>query len=236
MELTCPQRPRLPQTATGCYAGGLSGAGSCNKLDLVDGLLTRQMDVVCLDTDWETIARESEENPVSVVRAEHLVYVIYTSGSTGTPKKVAIEHRQLLNYLHSIQQILNVPNASFATVSAFAADLGNTVIFPALCGGGCLHIISQDRATDPKALGEYFRQHAIDCLKIVPSHLKAFLAQTASILPRKRLILGGEALSWQLVEKVWEYAPDCLILNHYGPTHTLNALIEAAPPRANLLV
>jgi non-ribosomal peptide synthetase component F len=167
-----------------------------------------------LDTDWETIARESEENPVSVVRAEHLVYVIYTSGSTRSPKKVAIEHRQLLNYLHSIQQILNVPNASFATVSTFAADLGNTVIFPALCGGGCLRIISQDRATDPKALGEYFRQQAIDCLKIVPSHLKGFLAQTASILPRKRLILGGEALSWELVEKVWEYAPDCLILNH----------------------
>ena len=102
---------------------------------LVDGLLTRQTDVVCLETDWETIAHESEANPVSVVRAEHLVYVIYTSGSTGTPKKVAIEHRQLLNYLHSIQQILNVPNASFATVSTFAADLGNTVICPALCGG-----------------------------------------------------------------------------------------------------
>jgi non-ribosomal peptide synthetase component F len=110
-----------------------------------------------------------------------------------------------------------VPNASFATVSTFAADLGNTVIFPALCRGGCLHIISQDRATHPKALAEYFRQQAIDCLKIVPSHLKGFLAQTASILPRLRLILGGEALSWELVEKVWEYAPDCLILNHYGP-------------------
>jgi non-ribosomal peptide synthetase component F len=116
-----------------------------------------------LETDWETIAHESEENPVSVVRAQHLVYVIYTSGSTCSPKKVAIEHRQLLNYLHRIQQILNVPNASFANVSTFAADLGNTVIFPALCGGGCLHIISLDRATHPKALGEYFRQQAIDC-------------------------------------------------------------------------
>lgn len=211
---TVPSGPYSNTTETGCYAGGLSGVGSCNKLDLVDGLLTRQMDVVCLDTDWETMARESEENPVSVVRAEHLVYVIYTSGSTCSPKKVAIEHRQLLNYLHSIQQTLNVPNASFATVSTFAADLGNTVIFPALCRGGCLHIISQDRATDPKALAEYFRPQAIDCLKILPSHLKAFLAQTASILPRKRLILGGEALSSELVEKVWEYAPDCLILNH----------------------
>ena len=65
----------------------------------------------------------------------------------------------------------------------------------ALCGGGCLHILSQNRATHAKALAEYFRQQAIDCLKIVPSHLKAFLAQTASILPRLRLIWGGEALS-----------------------------------------
>ena len=148
-----------------------------------------------METDWETIARESEENPVSLVRAEHLVYVIYTSGSTCSPKGVAIEHRQLLNYLHSIQQTLNVPNASFATVSTFAADLGNTAIFPALCRGGCLHIISQDRATDPQVLAEYFRQQAIDCLKIVPSHLKAFLAEAASILPCKRLILGGQALT-----------------------------------------
>ena len=37
---------------------------------------------------WAAIARESEENPVRVVRAEHVAYVIYTSGSTGTPKGV----------------------------------------------------------------------------------------------------------------------------------------------------
>jgi len=152
------------------------------------GILKADRAYVSLDPAFpeQRLAAMLEDSQVPVL-------VIYTSGSTGTPKKVAIEHRQLLNYLHSIQQTLNVPNASFATVSTFAADFGNTVIFPALCGGGCLHIISQDRATDPKALGEYFRPQAIDCLKIVPSHLKAFLAQTASILPRKRLIWGGEA-------------------------------------------
>jgi hypothetical protein len=56
-----------------------------------------------------------------------------------------------LNYLYSIQERLNLPSgASFATVSTLAADLGNTVIFPALCTGGSLHIISQERATDPR--------------------------------------------------------------------------------------
>ena len=126
--------------------------------------------IVCLDKDIPSFS------PTTFVSAspENLAYIIYTSGSTGTPKGVAIEHRQLLNYLHGIQEKFNLPSgANYATVSTFAADLGNTVIFPALCSGGCLHIISQERATDPQAIAAYFQQHSIDCLKILPSQLKA---------------------------------------------------------------
>ena len=157
------------------------------------------------------------------ISAENLAYVIYTSGSTGTPKAVAIEHRQLLNYLYGIQEKLNLPaGANYATVSTFAADLGHTVIFPALCFGGCLHIISQERATDPQEIAGYFQQHSIDCLKIVPSHLKALLSASnaSQILPKKRLIFGGETLNWNLIKTIQKYNPDCLIFNHYGPTET----------------
>jgi len=179
--------------------------------------------VVYLDADWEIIAKESEANPSSELTPENLAYVIYTSGSTGQPKGVAIEHRQILNYLHAILDKLELPaGASFATVSTFAADLGNTVIFPALCTGGCLHIVSQDRASDPEALADYFQRHPIDCLKIVPSHLATLLASSASssILPRQCLVLGGEAASWDLIEKIQQSKPNCRILNHYGPTET----------------
>jgi amino acid adenylation domain-containing protein/thioester reductase-like protein len=179
--------------------------------------------VVYLDADWEIIAKESEANPSSELTPENLAYVLYTSGSTGQPKGVAIEHRQILNYLHAILDKLELPaGASFATVSTFAADLGNTAIFPALCTGGCLHIVSQDRASDPEALADYFQRHPIDCLKIVPSHLATLLASSASssILPRQCLVLGGEAASWDLIEKIQQSKPNCRILNHYGPTET----------------
>ncbi len=178
--------------------------------------------VLYLDADWELIAQESSANPKSEVTPENLAYVLYTSGSTGQPKGVAIEHRQIVNYLHAILDKLQLPTgASFATVSTFAADLGNTVIFPALCTGGCLHIVSQ-RATDPKALAEYFGRHPIDCLKITPAHLATLLASDSSnsILPRQCLVLGGEAANWDLIEKIQQYAPNCRILNHYGPTET----------------
>jgi len=175
--------------------------------------------IVGLDKDIPSFS------PTTFVSAspENLAYIIYTSGSTGTPKGVAIEHRQLLNYLHGIQEKLNLPSgANYATVSTFAADLGNTVIFPALCSGGCLHIISQERATDPQAIAAYFQQHSIDCLKIFPSHLKALLSASnaSQILPKKRLILGGEPLMWNLIETIQKYNPDCSIFNHYGPTET----------------
>ena len=184
---------------------------------LIESLPKTQVNIVCIDTDIPTVSTAYTPR----VSTDNLAYVIYTSGSTGIPKGVAIEHRQLLNYLYGIQEKLNLPaDASFATVSTFAADLGNTAIFPALCFGGCLHIISQERATDPEALGEYFCRNPIDCLKIVPSHLAALLtsARSESILPRKRLILGGETASWELIEKVRKINPDCLIFNHYGPT------------------
>jgi len=178
--------------------------------------------VLYLDTDEKEITSQSHDNLLSNVTGENLAYTIYTSGSTGKPKGVAIEHRQILNYLHSIQQILDLPiNASFALVSTLAADLGNTVIFPALCSGGCLHIISTERATNGQALADYCRQHQIDCLKIVPSHLEALLTDSAQdLLPKARLILGGEACNWELIKKIQQFASDCKIFNHYGPTET----------------
>ena len=48
--------------------------------------------LVCLDRDWEIIAAESMENPISTATHDNLAYVIYTSGSTGKPKGVQIQH------------------------------------------------------------------------------------------------------------------------------------------------
>jgi amino acid adenylation domain-containing protein len=189
---------------------------------------------VYLDTDWQNIAGESEVNPKSEVNSTHLIYVMFTSGSSGYPKGVAVEHKQLVNYVHSIQEILNLPaGASFATVSTLAADLGNTVIFSSLCYGGCLHVMTQERVSDPQAFGDYVRRHSIDCLKIVPSHICALLtsARPEQILPRQCLILGGEASSWNLIAQIQQYAPECKIINHYGPTETtVGALTHTLKP------
>jgi amino acid adenylation domain-containing protein len=182
-----------------------------------------QAQIICLNEELETLIPESSENLAIDAEPENLAYVIYTSGSTGVPKGVMVEHRQLLNYVHSIVRILDLPvHSNFATVSTFAADLGNTVIFASLCTGGCLHLISQERASDADGLAEYFQRHRIDCLKIVPSHLAGLLVSSdvKDILPRERLVLGGDATGWNLVERFQALAPNCRLMNHYGPTET----------------
>ncbi|MGD1807086.1 amino acid adenylation domain-containing protein [Dapis sp. BLCC M126] len=192
------------------------------KQYLVKNLSNNEIEKICLDSDWDKISQESTENPSSEVTPENLIYIIYTSGSTGKPKGVAVEHQQLFNYIYSIQDRLEFTIATYAIISTFAADLGNTVVFPALCSGGCLHIISEERVFDAEALTDYFSNHPIDCMKIVPSHLGALLSSSdpEKILPRQRLILGGEALSWQLLERIQKLAPDLQIFNHYGPSET----------------
>jgi len=164
----------------------------------------------------------SEDPPVSIEPAQ-LAYVIYTSGSTGRPKGVGVEHRQLVNYVRAIGERLQIEaGMRLGLVSTYAADLGYTMIFPALCYGGCLDVVDAGRVLDASKLEEHFSRHPADYLKIVPSHLWALLnsSEGSGLLPRRWLILGGEASSWDLIQRVKQRGAGCQVLNHYGPTET----------------
>ncbi|WP_377155075.1 AMP-binding protein [Roseateles sp. UC29_93] len=111
---------------------------------------------------------------------------------------------------------------SMAMVSTVAADLGHTVLFGALCAGKTLHLVSAARAFDPDGFAALMRRHAVDVLKITPSHLQALMGarDAVEVLPRRRLVLGGEATPWALLERIRSLRPDLRVFNHYGPTET----------------
>ena len=176
----------------------------------------------CLDRDRSLVEREEKSNPTWTTDPQDLAYVIFTSGSTAAPKGVAVTHQNLVNYTQFISNRLKLDRdrLTFATTTTIAADLGNTCIFPSLVSGGCLHVLSYETTTDGARFAEYMTDHSIDVLKIVPSHLNSLLSSGKgdSILPRKYLISGGEALSWELATRITELKPDCAVINHYGPT------------------
>ena len=212
-------KPRLTQQLAGVVT-------LITEQNLIERLPAFAERTLCLDRDRNLWSNQPRANPVNVAKPENLVYVIYTSGSTGVPKGVAVRHRNLINYSHFITRRLRLDQhpegLNFATVSTIGADLGNTCIFPSLISGGCLHVISYEVSTDAQRFGQYCAEHALDVLKIVPTHLQALMQspKAKQILPRKYLVLGGETLTPKLLETIESLGGSCEVFNHYGPTET----------------
>lgn len=157
------------------------------------------------------------------IRPEDAAYLLFTSGSTGLPKGVIVEHAQLASYVSSVSSRLQLQARDrSAVVTSLAADLGYTMLFPALLSGGELHVLDKETAMDAKAWAAWQAQYPVDHLKIVPSLLDAWLIHTpsAAVLPRKQLILGGETCSRRLLQSIRAFAPALTVFNHYGPTET----------------
>jgi amino acid adenylation domain-containing protein len=193
---------------------------------LLDRLPAFEGSVVCVDRDRPTLELEPSSNPQPLGEPDDLVYVMYTSGSTGLPKGVAVTHRNLVNYTAAILQEFELDGAeadpaTFAAVSAISTDLGNTSVFPSLLSGGSLHLIAPEVSMDGDLFASYVKAHPVDVLKITPSHLQALMADgNTAVLPGRWLVLGGEALPWELVDRIGDAGAGCRILNHYGPTET----------------
>ncbi|UDM53202.1 non-ribosomal peptide synthetase [Cupriavidus sp. MP-37] len=163
-------------------------------------------------------------------------YVLYTSGSTGAPKGVAITHAQLLNYAAASGQALRLDRCQrFGLTSTVAADLGNTTLFGALWHGACLCVASEADMQQAAAFAAFLAREHVDCLKIVPSHLDALLDGDTAPLPlppHATIVLGGEAASPALLERLRARMPQARLCNHYGPTETTVGILVHDAGRA----
>jgi amino acid adenylation domain-containing protein len=209
-------------------------------------MLTRRQEAVVFSGDeWPTVLNLEDEDPpwrkesennldcLQVgLKTEHLAYVIYTSSSTGIAEGVMVEHGQLVNYVAAVSKKLELrEKMSYGLISTFAADLGNTMLFPSLVLGGRLNVLSSKESMNGDWFGRYCLERRIDYLKITPTHFQALLGEEAGEeqVPCKCLVFGGEALSWELVVRVQSLRPECRIYNHYGNTEsTVGALSEEA--------
>ncbi|ACZ85191.1 non-ribosomal peptide synthetase/MFS transporter [Streptosporangium roseum] len=168
---------------------------------------------VCLDE--EALRETAFEAPP--VTADHLAYVIYTSGTTGRPKGVGVQHRQVLTYLAGVRERFEVePAAVYTLLQSLSFDFGVTIFYLSLMTGGELHLVDPQSPVEELA-GQLGRT---DYLKMTPSHLASLLADPdiadpADLLPRKLLVLGGEASKWSWAR---ELSAHTTVVNHYGPT------------------
>jgi natural product biosynthesis luciferase-like monooxygenase protein len=79
---------------------------------------------ICLDSEWDSVAKETTENPARRSAPDNLAYVIYTSGSTGKPKGVMVEHSNVINFFAGMDQRLgSEPPGVWLAVTSLSFDI-----------------------------------------------------------------------------------------------------------------
>ncbi|MEG4572782.1 amino acid adenylation domain-containing protein [Microcoleus sp. N3A4] len=211
-----PLDPAYPQERLALMLEDAQVPVILTQRQLVESLPKHQARIVCLDTDWEIIERQSEENPGCSLTSDNLAYVIYTSGSTGRPKGVLVAHRGLCNLAKAQIEIFDVNLSSrvlqFASLSF---DVASSDWVIALCSGATLCIASNNALLAGSSLIEVLRDRAITHIELP--------AAVLGVLPLEELpslgtiIVGGEAVSADLVAK---WSSGRRFFNAYGPTES----------------
>lgn len=187
--------------------------------------------MICLDAQWEIIAKEESVNLDSGVTPENLIYVIYTSGSTGKPKGVMNTHRGVYNRIYWMKDSYG-PNSSdrFLQTTPFSFDASITELFLPFAVGAELLVARPQGQKDSAYLIGLIRSKKITTLDCVPSLLRILLEERdiAACQSIKRVFCGGEALPSSLQNKFFEVLPASSLYNLYGPTEAAVDVIHWA--------
>ncbi|HKR48265.1 MAG TPA: non-ribosomal peptide synthetase [Pseudonocardiaceae bacterium] len=155
-----------------------------------------------------------------------IIYGFYTSGSTGLPKCTVNIHRGLLNRFGYMTRRFSgrtdevvLQNSRQAFDSSlwqllWPLTIGSRVVIP-----DCTDIL------DLAATVELIRGHGVTMTDFVPSifntlveMLDAQPAMAADLVSLRRLLIGGEEINADAVQRFRRLLPDVQITNTYGPT------------------
>ncbi|HEY0728058.1 MAG TPA: condensation domain-containing protein, partial [Pyrinomonadaceae bacterium] len=127
--------------------------------------------VICLDSDWPSIAAESIEAPAVNITPENLAYVIYTSGSTGGARGVMVQHRSVVNLAAALREKVYPADAGPLRVSVNAPLMFDSSVkqLVQLLQGHELCVIPEEVRIDGDELAGYIRLQGIDVLDCTPS-------------------------------------------------------------------
>ncbi|MFG2797026.1 amino acid adenylation domain-containing protein [Streptomyces pseudovenezuelae] len=146
-------------------------------------------------------------------------YVIYTSGSTGVPKGTVIPGENLTNLLADFRERIPFgPEDRLLAVTTFGFDISNLeLLLPLICGGE-LVLAPQEATHDPAALRHLVDETGATVVQATPTLWQNVLDHEPETLRGLRVLVGGEALTEGLAQRLGAAARE--VLNVYGPTET----------------
>ncbi len=204
---------------------------------LLDHLPELAANVVCLDSDWNSIAVESSDDPQRPVSGDQLAYVIFTSGSTGVPKGVAVQHRAVNRLVLNTNYVGLDPSDRIAQASNASFDAATFEIWGTLLNGARLVGVPRDTTLAPDQFAAFLREQNITTLFLTTALFNQISRdKPTAFRTLKQVLFGGEAVDPQWVRRVLEHGPPSRLLHVYGPTENTTFstwhLVRHVPERA----
>lgn len=188
----------------------------------------KRPEAICLDSEFESIACESSEDPAVTMSPDNLAYVIYTSGSTGIPKGVIVTHRNVSRLFEATEDWFGFDESDVWTFfHSYAFDFSVWELWGALRYGGCVVVVPFWMSRSPETFFEHIIEKKVTVLSQTPSAFNQLMRVDeseagGSELALKTVVFGGEALKpgnligWN--ERRGVESPR--LINMYGITET----------------
>ena len=181
--------------------------------------------MICLDTDWEKIAQESDEDPRVDVDPDNLAYVIYTSGSTGLPKGVLISHGAFAEHCLEIRNHYRLtPGDRVLQFASLVFDASLEQIVPPLITGSRVVLMHGDLWA-PKDFRRKVSDLGITIVNLPPAYWSQVVLlwdqEKNPVQSLRLVIIGGDVVRPKSIEVLAGTSMNTVrILNAYGPTET----------------
>ncbi|MGA9380778.1 MAG: amino acid adenylation domain-containing protein, partial [Phormidium sp.] len=186
---------------------------------LITQLPKIDLNLISLDTDWEIIAQQNQNNIVSQVCTQNLAYVIYTSGSTGQPKGVQISHFSLTNFLYSMKQDVGITAKDILlAVTTICFDIAGLEFYLPLIVGAQVVLLPREQSADGTKLSEKLLQSSTTIMQATPATWRLLLGSGWQGNHQLKILCGGEALNHDLAVALFTRSQ--YLWNVYGPTET----------------
>ena len=213
-----PLDPSYPRERLSFMLGDGEVSVVLTQQHLCEQLTAPDVETITLDSQWEAIARESDENPENLCTPENLAYVMYTSGSTGNPKGVCIQHRGVVRLVKNTNYAEFGSQEVFLQFAPLSFDASTFEIWGSLLSGARLVVMPPGLAS-LSDLGKVIKRMCVTTIWLTAGLFhKMVETQLESLRGVRQLLAGGDVLSVWHVEKVARELTGCQLINGYGPT------------------
>ncbi len=150
-------------------------------------------------------------------------YLVFTSGSTGVPKGVMASHRNVIDYIEGLGEILECDeNTIFGNQAPLYLDASLKDVYTTLKYGATTYFIPKKLFMSPVKLIEYLNEHKINTICFVASALTIFtkLSVFEYVKPKylRVIAFGGEVFPLNHLKQWMKACPKAKFINLYGAT------------------